>query len=114
MNAKKQATAKARPNEAVSHDWLAPISTDAPCGPDLEYEPEYVVMSAKSTAQPDAQYGNFVGSAETVNWGDIDRDCRRLMLRTKDIRIAVLFTRCRTRLAGAMGFREGRTTCALA
>jgi type VI secretion system protein ImpA len=107
MNAKKQTTAKARPNDVASHDWLAPLSAGAPCGPDLEYDPEYVVMSAKSTAQPDAQYGNFVGSAEPVNWGDIDRDCRRLMLRTKDIRIAVLFTRCRTRLAGATGFSEG-------
>ncbi|WP_174362898.1 type VI secretion system ImpA family N-terminal domain-containing protein [uncultured Caballeronia sp.] len=107
MNAKKQTAAKARPNDVASHDWLAPISANAPCGPDLEYDPEYVVMSAKSTAQPDAQYGNFVGSAEPVNWGDIDRDCRRLMLRTKDIRIVVLFTRCRTRLAGAMGFSEG-------
>lgn len=74
---------------------------------DLEYDPEYVVMSARSTVQPDAQYGNFVGSADPVNWSDIDRDCRRLMLRTKDIRIAVLFTRCRTRLGGAAGLGEG-------
>lgn len=107
MNAKKHASAKAQPPDAISHDWLAPVSADAPCGADLEYDPEYVVMSAKSTAQPDAQYGNFVGSADPVNWGDIDRDCRRLMLRTKDIRIAVLFIRCRTRLAGALGFSEG-------
>jgi type VI secretion system protein ImpA len=107
MNAKKHTTVKAQQSDAVSHDWLAPVSAGAPCGADLEYDPEYVVMSAKSTAQPDAQYGNFVGSADPVNWGDIDRDCRRLMLRTKDIRIVILFIRCRTRLAGAAGFSEG-------
>lgn len=107
MNTKKQTATKSRQQQVISHDWLSPISGDAPCGTDLEYDPEYVVMSAKSTVQPDAQYGNFVGSADPVNWGDIDRDCRRLMLRTKDIRIAVLFTRCRTRLAGAAGFGEG-------
>lgn len=107
MHAKKQTTAKARSPEVTSHDWLAPVSKEAPCGADLEYDPEFVVMSAKSTAQPDAQYGNFVGSADPINWGDIDRDCRRLMLRTKDIRIVVLFIRCRTRLAGAEGFSEG-------
>jgi type VI secretion system protein ImpA len=107
MNAKKHTNVKAQRLDAVSHDWLAPVSANAPCGADLEYDPEYVVMAAKSTAQPDAQYGNFVGSADPVNWGDIDRDCRRLMLRTKDMRIAILFIRCRTRLAGADGLGEG-------
>jgi len=106
MNPKKQTAAKSWLQEVVSHDWCAPVSADAPCGIDLEYDPEYVVMSARSTVQPDAQYGNFVGSADPVNWSDIDRDCRRLMLRTKDIRIAVLFTRCRTRLGGAAGLGE--------
>src|SRR5471032_2765672 len=77
MNPKKQPAAKSRPQEVVNHDWCAPVSADAPCGIDLEYDPEYVVMSAKSTAQPDAQYGNFVGSADPVNWSEIDRDWRR-------------------------------------
>lgn len=107
MNAKKQTAAKSRQQEVANHDWCAPVSPEAPCGIDLEYDPEYVVMSARSTVQPDAQYGNFVGSADPVNWSDLDRDCRRLMLRTKDIRIAVLFTRCRTRLGGAAGLGEG-------
>ena len=108
MNAKKSAAAKSRNLDIASHDWLSPISDDAPSGADLEYDPEYVVLSAKTTAQPDAQYGNFVGSPEPVNWSDVDRDCRRLMLRSKDIRLAVLFARSRTRLAGSAGFEIGR------
>ena len=107
MNAKKHNAGKARNLDVVIHDWLGPISDDAPCGGDLEYDPEYVVLSAKTTAQPDAQYGNFVGSPEPINWSDIDRDCRRLMLRSKDIRLAVLFARSRTRLTGCAGFAEG-------
>ncbi|MFM0198549.1 type VI secretion system ImpA family N-terminal domain-containing protein [Paraburkholderia fungorum] len=107
MNAKKQGAGKSRHQDTSSHDWLTPITEDAPCGADLEYDPEYVVLSAKTIVQPDAQYGNFVGSSEPVNWSDIDRDCRRLMLRSKDIRLAVLFARCRTRLAGAAGLGEG-------
>ncbi|MFM0730004.1 type VI secretion system ImpA family N-terminal domain-containing protein [Paraburkholderia sediminicola] len=112
MNAKKHTTAKARSLDVVIHDWVGPISDDAPCGSDLEYDPEYVVLSAKATARPDAQYGNFVGSPEPVNWSDIDRDCRRLMLRSKDIRLAVLFARSRTRLAGGAGFAEGMSLLA--
>ncbi|MFM0076612.1 type VI secretion system ImpA family N-terminal domain-containing protein [Paraburkholderia sediminicola] len=107
MNAKKHTAVKSRNLDLASHDWLGPISDDTPSGVDLEYDPEYVVLSAKTTAQPDAQYGNFVGSPEPVNWSDVDRDCRRLMLRSQDIRLAVLFARSRTRLAGSAGFAEG-------
>lgn len=91
----------------TSHDWMAPVDTTSPCGADLEYDPEFVVLSAKAVAKTDAQYGNFVGSPDPVNWSDVDRDCRRLMVRSKDMRLAVLFTRCRTRLAGAAGLAEG-------
>jgi type VI secretion system protein ImpA len=92
---------------APLHDWMAPVDVAAPCGADLEYDPEFVVLSAKVAPRAEAQYGDFVGSPEPVNWSDIDRDCRRLMVRSKDMRLAVLFTRCRTRLAGATGLAEG-------
>ncbi|MXN73653.1 type VI secretion system protein TssA [Burkholderia sp. 4701] len=91
----------------LPHDWMTPIEATAPCGLDLEYDPEFVVLASRITMQPDTQYGNFVGTPEPVNWSDIDRDCRRLMVRSKDIRLAVTFTRCRTQLAGSPGLAEG-------
>ncbi len=91
----------------ATHDWMAPISAETPCGSDLEYDPEFVVLSASVAAKAAAQYGDFVGTPEPVNWSDVDRDCRRLMVRSKDVRLAVLFIRCRTRLAAAAGFAEG-------
>ena len=104
---------KHTPHKAASvkgptpHDWMAPVDAVAPCGSDLEYDPEFVVLSAKVAARTEAQYGDFVGSPEPVNWSDVDRDCRRLMVRSKDMRLAVLFARCRARLAGAAGLAEG-------
>jgi type VI secretion system protein ImpA len=92
---------------ATIHDWLTPVASDAPCGVDLEYDPEFVVLASQVEAKVGAQYGDFVGVPEPVNWSDVDRDCRRLMLRSKDMRVAVLFTRCRTRLAAAQGLAEG-------
>ncbi|MDR5782325.1 type VI secretion system ImpA family N-terminal domain-containing protein [Caballeronia sp. LZ065] len=86
---------------------MTPLDPAAPCGVDLEYDPECVVLFAQAVARADAQYGDFVGTAEPVNWSEIERDCRRLMQRSKDIRLAVLFTRCRTRLAGAQGLADG-------
>jgi type VI secretion system protein ImpA len=94
-------------SRSATHDWTAPVSAESPCGSDLEYDPEFVVLSASVAAKADAQYGDFVGTPGPVNWSDVDRDCRRLMMRTKDVRLAVLFIRCRTRLAAAAGFAEG-------
>ena len=106
-NSRKHAHQSAPAKGAAMHDWMVPVEAEAPCGPDLEYDPECLVLSAKVTAKAEAQYGNFVGSPEPVNWSDVDRDCRRLMMRSKDIRLAVLFIRCRSRLAGAAGLAEG-------
>ncbi|MGU7780942.1 type VI secretion system protein TssA [Burkholderia sp. PU8-34] len=98
---------KGTAKRASHHDWLAPVSVAAPCGPDLEYDHDFVVLFASTAPKHDVQYGSFVGSPDPVNWSDIERDCRRLMGRTKDIRLAVLYTRCRTRLVGAEGLAEG-------
>lgn len=98
-----QGTAKDTPH----HDWLAPVSDSMPCGPDLEYDHDFVVLFARAAPRQDVQYGAFVGAPDPINWSELERDCRRLMLRTKDIRVAVLYTRCRTRLAGAAGLADG-------
>ena len=109
-NNKRAAQAKtaARPvgQDSPVHDWLQAIDPDSPCGVDLEYDPEFVVLSARVAAKMDVQYGDFVGAAEPVNWSEVDRECRQMMMRSKDIRIAVLFARCRTRLAGSNGLAE--------
>ncbi|CAB3711931.1 hypothetical protein LMG22037_04114 [Paraburkholderia phenoliruptrix] len=92
---------------APHHDWLAPVSDAAPCGSDLEYDHDFVVLFASAAPKQDVQYGAFVGAPDPLNWSETERDCRRLMIRTKDMRVAVLYTRCRTRLGGAAGLAEG-------
>ncbi|MEZ2350180.1 ImpA family type VI secretion system protein [Caballeronia sp. RCC_10] len=109
-NTKNKAGKKAsagKTAQVASHDWMAPVDAAVPCGVDLEYDPEFVVLSSQVAARMEAQYGDFVGVPDPVNWSDVDRDCRRLMMRSKDMRLAVLFTRCRTRLGGAPGLAEG-------
>ncbi|WP_233235302.1 ImpA family type VI secretion system protein [Bordetella sp. LUAb4] len=88
-------------------NWLAPLEDAVPCGTDLEYDHDFVVLFAGAIPQQDVQYGTFVGSPEPVNWSEIESGCTRLMQRTKDIRVAVLYTRCGTRLRGAAGLEEG-------
>jgi type VI secretion system protein ImpA len=84
-------------------DWLQPVSALAPCGPSLEYDHEYAVLLSRMTPQADAQYGSFVDSPEVPNWAEVERDCQRLLLRTKDINLLVWLCRARTRLGQAAG-----------
>ena len=81
----------------------SPISELEPCGPSLEYDHEFAVLFARMVPRADAQYGSFVGTPEAPNWAEIERDCQRLLLRTKDINLLVWLCRARTRLGQAGG-----------
>lgn len=89
-----------------TNDWLQPISQTEPCGPNLEYDHEYAVLLARFASKAEAQYGKFVDKPEPPDWADVERDCRRLLLRSKDISILIGLARCRTRLAGGVGLRD--------
>jgi type VI secretion system protein ImpA len=87
-------------------DWLQPISKEAPCGHSLEYDAEYAVLLSRMTPRGEAQYGKFVGTSEAPNWAEIERDCRRMLLRTKDISLLVCLCRARARLGQAAGLAQ--------
>ncbi|MGV2293057.1 type VI secretion system ImpA family N-terminal domain-containing protein [Trinickia sp. YCB016] len=96
------------PNDALRYaDLLEPISADEPCGPDLEYDSAFVMLQTAAAPKSEAQYGDFVDVPQAANWAEIERDCRALLLRTKDIRLAVILLRCRIRQSGATGLRDG-------
>jgi len=88
---------------------LLPIAEDAPCGPNLEYDTEYGVLQAKLMPRADVQYGEFHAASQPPNWVEIEQDCRRLLIRTRDITLLIWLLRCRTNLAGALGMRQGLT-----
>ena len=83
------------------------MSDQEACGPNLEYDPEYVLLTAKMLPKSDIQYGDFIGAASTPDWAEIERDSRRILLRSRDITILILLMRCRVRLAQGAGLLEG-------
>lgn len=93
---------------------IVPLSAAHPCGPSLEYDAEYAVLLARMSARGDAQYGEFVGVPDAPNWTDIERDCRRLLSRTRDINLLVWLCRARTRLAQAPGLAQSLAALAQA
>ena len=66
---------------------LVPISEDAPCGDDLEYDLQFGEMERAAVGKPEQQFGDTIVPAEDPDWRDLQRACVKLLDRTKDIRV---------------------------
>jgi type VI secretion system protein ImpA len=75
------------------NDWLAETSEEPPCGPNLEYHPDFHALELVAAGKPEQQYGDTLIRAEEPDWGDVRARAEALFLRTKDLRVAVLLTR---------------------
>jgi type VI secretion system protein ImpA len=86
---------------------LAPISADAPCGPDLEYDPSFQALLEAGAGKPERQYGDKVYPAEPPDWPLVREHATELAKRTRDLRVAVWLARSGARLRGLAGAVEG-------
>lgn len=92
--------------------WLQPISSDSPCGPNLEYDPDFQKLEEASRDKPDQEFGKDGGEAiriqgATANWSEVRTLAEGLLARSKDLRIAVYLTRALLRTEGFSGIRDG-------
>jgi type VI secretion system protein ImpA len=79
---------------------LAPLSDEAPCGPDLEYDADFMAMQATGEGKPERQYGETVIPAEAPDWPVLHEQALGLAQRTRDLRVAVWLTRSGARISG--------------
>nr|WP_213307148.1 type VI secretion system protein TssA [Paraburkholderia sacchari] len=86
---------------------LAPISADAPCGPDLEYDVDFLELQRCATAKPEEQYGDVVIAAQSPAWREVERLALALLARTKDLRIVVPLTWAWIDSRGLQGYADG-------
>ena len=93
-----------------------PISAECPAARIWSTIREYLLLFTRAAPREEAQYGDFVSTPETINWAELERDARRLLMRSKDIRILVVLLRCRIQQAGAQGLADAlallETLCA--
>lgn len=87
---------------------LQPISSDAPCGPNLKATFAYVEFERLTREKP-AQFNGktLITPAEEPAWRDVVKHANTLLLRSKDLRIAVALTRGLVHTAGWAGLAEG-------
>ncbi len=86
---------------------LGEIAADAPCGEDLEYDPEFAELETLSQGAPERQYGDTIISAEPPDWRGVKKIALALCQRTRDLRVAITLTRSLLHTDGLPGFVDG-------
>ena len=77
--------------------WLQPLADEAaPCGPDLEYDNEFLAMTQAVAGKPESQFG----PAEAPEWRKAVQAAEGLFDRTRDLRVAVQWVRGMLHLQG--------------
>ncbi|MGE9551478.1 ImpA family type VI secretion system protein [Erwinia amylovora] len=86
-----------------------PFPGEKPCGENLEYDGNFILLQTRLQPKLNAEYGSFVEAATPLNWAEIERDCLSLLQKSKDIRLIIILIRCRLRITGLASLSEGLT-----
>ena len=86
---------------------LAPLGDEAPCGPELDFDPDFQALERAGEGTPERQYGDKVFPAEPPDWVQVYELAHGLAQRTRDVRLAVWLTRSAARLHGMPGATRG-------
>ena len=77
--------------------WLQPLADDAaPCGPDLEYDNDFLALQVAAAGKPESTFG----PAEAPDWRSVVEMAEALLDRSRDLRIAQLWLRGQLHQAG--------------
>lgn len=86
---------------------LQPVSADAPCGADLEYDPAFAELERVSQGKAEQQIGETIIPAEEPDWKAVQKKALELLPRGKDLRASVHLARSLLRTDGWPGFAQG-------
>ncbi|SIT51115.1 ImpA-related N-terminal family protein [Paraburkholderia piptadeniae] len=87
--------------------FLAPVDADSRCGPDLEYDADFLLLQQCAAGRPEQQYGAAVIAEQTPDWAEVERAAQSLLRRTRDLRIAAPLVRAWIARRGLDGYADG-------
>lgn len=94
-------------NRADIAHWLTSITPELPCGEDEEYSAEFRALEEAVAGKPDAQYGGTVIAATPPDWALARSVSMTLLARSRDLRVAVHYTRASLIREGYRGLESG-------
>jgi type VI secretion system protein ImpA len=86
---------------------LRPVSALDPCGPNLEYAPEFAALEQATLGTPDRQMGSAVLAGQAPDARAALERADALFAQTKDLRVAVHWQRALLGASGLLAFLEG-------
>ena len=86
---------------------LRPFANEAPCGENLEYDPDFQALLRAAEGRPERAMGDKVIEAEPPDWAAVALRSTALFQRTKDLRVAMHLVRSLLVTQGLPGFRDG-------
>lgn len=86
---------------------LAPVSSERPCGENLEYDADFIAMELACTGKAEQQFGDTLIPAEPADWNKVEALASGVLLRSKDLRAMLALTRAWTHLKGLNGYARG-------
>ncbi len=91
--------------------WLLPVSAGEPCGPDLEYHPDFLALGESVRVQPGQEFrrdgATIAVEAIETRWPAVLEQSQALLARSKDLRLAILLTRALLHVQGFPGIADG-------
>ncbi len=85
---------------------LQEVSADEPCGPNLEYDPQFLELEQALQGKPEVQYGDTITPAVPPEWKVVKRLATGLLERSRDLRVVMALARAGLALHGMDGLAE--------
>lgn len=92
---------------------LEPVSIQAPCGSNLEYDPAFLELEEAARGKPEQEFGTDDGDGvrriegSGPDWATMRKLSEALLGQTKDLRVALQLTRALTHSDGLAGLEQG-------
>jgi type VI secretion system protein ImpA len=85
-------------------EFLTEISSDSPCGENLEYDSARIALDTNILGTPENQFSGE--KAIPPNWRDVQKEALALLHRSKDLQVMLYLIRALIHQEGIQGFRD--------
>ena len=82
---------------------LKELSSDSPCGDNLEYDSAFVELEDVAKGKPEQQMGETIVPAEDPDWRIVRGKALELLARSKDLRVMLYLCRAISHTDGLVG-----------